>query len=206
VTPDADLSDEAFAKAMLRHHCLALQEITDIALERARQIAADPQPNAGMALARIDRAIRQNGLVQAKLLREIDDVTARAQRLAEGEPIDVRPDHLTKVRVGRIIDRIATDNHPDDEDEQYRLVVEADERLDDEDRFDFLNTPIAEIVRALCQDLDLDYSAFKHERWASENPTRPPPLAGEGDHEVVERACRATDVSRKPVPYYLRSG
>jgi hypothetical protein len=147
--------------------------------------------------------VRLTGLLQSKLIKDMDDARAR-HRLdpdseegmiadaAEAKRLD--PDrHLHKLRVERIVERVAKKASGHDEDRLDRLVIEAGERLDDDDIYgDVLTKPIGELVALICRDLGLepDWPNLSQEAWAKEeiesgvagSPFLPPPpkVAGGG--------------------------
>ncbi|MEI9891107.1 MAG: hypothetical protein WDN45_11565 [Caulobacteraceae bacterium] len=76
-----------------------------------------------------------------------------------------------KARVERIVERLAVQTHPHDEEQVDRIVREAGDRLDDMDLYgDLLQRPLSELVARICKDLDLtpDWTALAQELWAAE--------------------------------------
>jgi hypothetical protein len=142
---------------------------------------------------------------------------AQAAALAEAEiardaadPADApfTPGDQRRARLLRIVERVVETEHPDDEETLQILMTDVCERLDDETLYgDLLERPASELVARLCKDLGLDpdWAELAQERWALREvesgdigwplagltPMRPPPLAGEGDPEGVERAFGA---------------
>jgi hypothetical protein len=206
----------AFTQAALRRQAEVLERLSEAALELAMAIkdqAVDGGTAAEAALpfSRVARSARMIALLQSRLLKDMDEARAR-NRLdpdseegmiaAAQESLRLDPErHLRKLRVERIFDRVAK-AHTDDEERIGRLLIEAGERLDDDDIYgDILQRPVGELVALLCRDLGLDpdWTRLAEEAWAQEEIAsgawalpRPPPLAGEGDREAVEGAqCAA---------------
>ena len=222
----------AWARGVIERHVEVEAQLAQaglrlaLAIEQgATQAAAQGQPvdkDAAMAFARVARGVRMSGLLQARLVRdleqgqhrtEMEKVRAYKGALAaydracpDGEDEDpgpMEPEDWHKYRVQRILARIAEVEH--DDDAVDRIVGEAGERLDDEDLYDdVLSRPIGELVSLICRDLKLnpDWDRLAAEPWARDEidsgvPNSPfnrmergppPPLAGEGDPEGVERA------------------
>lgn len=213
----ADIAHHAWGEDLRRRHIRRLDELADLAMDVARTLAAkaaqaDADPEGlSRALARVSRAVRLTGLLQSKLLGDLDQAIARSaylrarQEAAAGGPsAPDTPLDRHKARVERIVARIAEREHRGDEDEVERLTAECAERLDDEDVYgDVGARSVCDLVRLICKDLDLDERPFLHEAWALEEDSgsgnaRPPPFAaanggggppGErGEHPVVEGA------------------
>jgi hypothetical protein len=140
--------------------------------------------DAAMAFSRVARAVRMTGLLQAKLIRDMDEALARAAAAkspeelideASEEAMRLDPEgHMRKFRVERIFERVAKAECGKDEDRIDRLCIEAGERLDDEDLYgDLLERPVGELVALLCRDLGLDpdWSRLAEEAWAREEIT-----------------------------------
>ncbi len=196
---------DTWAQAKLRRQIDRLDMLSEVGLELARDIQGRGAEDAAMAFSRVARAMRMTAMLQSRLIKDLSTAADEADEIAER----LAPAYRHKARVEKIVERIAIDAC-DDETEVDGLIVEAGERLDDEDLYgDVLQRPVGELVALICQDLGLDpdWEALSQEAWAQEemasgvagspfenltHQTRPPPLAGEGDHEVVERAYRRT--------------
>jgi hypothetical protein len=180
----------AWARGVIERHVAVEEQLAAAGLrlalaieQAATQAAAENRPvdkDAGMAFSRVARAVRMGGLLQAKLIRELDEARARdleraaqAREAAEAQAEDAElcePLYRHKARVEKIVDRIATAQHGE-ADARDRLVAEAGERLDDEDLYgDILARPIGELVSMLCRDLGLkpDWTRLAEEAWARE--------------------------------------
>ena len=208
----------AWAQAVLRRQVERLDELAQLGLELARR-AEDAK-----TFARVAKTVRLTGLLQSKLIKDMDDARRRAlvsaplvEAQARIKEIEQDPAHGHKARVEKIVERQVKALHPNDEEEVERLMLEACERLDDEDIYrDVQTRPVGELVALICRDLgvDPDWPKLAQEAWALEemasgvegspflamsDRTRPPPLAGEGDREAVERAlCAATPTRAGP--------
>jgi hypothetical protein len=188
----------AWARGVVERHVAVEQQLAEAGLrlalaieQAATQAVAEgraPDKDAAMAFSRVARAVRMSGLLQAKLIREEEEARRRAeaeqlraakQAIAafhgeadeDEDPALLPPDERHKYRVTRIVARIAEAEHRDDEEECERLVMEAAERLDDEDIYDdVLSRPLGELVSRLCRDLDLepDWKRLSEEAWARE--------------------------------------
>jgi hypothetical protein len=199
-TPPLIADDHAqWAEALLRRQAELVAQMSEGAARMAAAVEAkagpEPSKSDAMAYARLYRTARMGSLLLARLIREIEKVRSnerfdapRRERDAIIAKALADPAHDHKSRVERIVERIATDEHGDDEDEIERLIAECAERLDDEDIYrDVRTMPVKDLVQSICKDLDLDERPFLHEAWATEdrNLTRPPPLAGEGVSSVA---------------------
>jgi hypothetical protein len=172
-----------------------LDELAEIGMDVARAVARQanaeaPAPVAELSLAyaRVSRAVRLTLMLQSRLL----EAGARAETEAAERAFRSTPEYARKARVERIVERLAVDEHPDDEDRIDALIAEAGERLDDEDLYgDLMDRPMREIVARLCRDLGLDpdWTALAQEPWASEDSTSPiaEAMAG-GGPPAAERA------------------
>jgi hypothetical protein len=209
VGPDAPADG---GPAALRELTL-LDELADYGRDIARAIAQRVQAAeadepvaelqaAAMAYARVARAVRLTVMLKAKLVGRPAGAEADAETDGGNDSEDVR-----KFRVERIIERVARARHADDDDEVERLTTEAAERLDDDDLYGgVLERPMSELLALICRDLGLplDWPRLAGEAWAQQEiaggqpgwplaeraASRPPPRAGEGDHEGAERALR----------------
>ena len=162
-----------------------------------------PAKSDAMAYARLFRTVRMGSLLLARLVQEIGKVRSgehfeapRREREALIAKALADPAHDHKSRVERIVERIATDEHGDDEDEIERLIAECAERLDDEDIWrDVRALPVRDLVQTICKDLGLDPRPFLHEAWAAEDSQPPPaeragggPQGERSEHPAVEGA------------------
>ena len=148
------------------------------AVERQASGRAEPaggpvfQGDPALAYARVSRAVRLTLMLQARLIEDLkaqDAGAATARTEAPREPDRVSPEYQRKVRLERIVERLAEAEHPDGDDEVSDLVTEAGERLDDEDLYgDLMDRPLSELVARLCQDLGLepDWAELAGELWA----------------------------------------
>jgi hypothetical protein len=175
-----------------------LGEMAELGLKAARAVvgqaegqAPPPATETALAYSRVSRAVRLCILLQAKLLEERDE----EQELQEM----FTPRYRKKARVEKIIERVAAEQ-AEDEDALDAIVIEAGDRLDDEDLYgDLMERPLGEIVGRLCHDLGLepDWSELSQELWAKrEGVTSPnaPALAGGGpraEERVVEGESQA---------------
>ena len=212
---EADCAD-GWERALLDRQLEALGRLADMGMAIAgaieRGVTADPpgsQPDtvlhhAAMDFARVARAVRMTFALQSRLIADFKGRTRSAEAAGSDEgPYEVvwagEPSQLPEAqtrRVQRIVRRAAEDAGYDNEAVE-RLVLEAGERLEHDDIYgDLMSRPFDEIVALICKDLGLqpDWDSLAGEPWAqaSNSNARPPPLAGEGDHEVVERAFRRT--------------
>jgi hypothetical protein len=126
-------------------------------------VAAD----VSLAYARVSRAVRMTIALQSKLIAE--------QRALEAdEPPPQTPLYIRKARVERIVERVIKAEHEGADAEALeetldRLVIEAGERLDDEDVYgDVLTRPMSEVLAQICKDLGLspDWPSLAQEPWA----------------------------------------
>jgi hypothetical protein len=221
--PDETPDPAAFTQAALRRQVEVLERMAEAALELAAAIKDQaiyhgPAAEAAMPFSRVARAARMIALLQSRLLKDMDE--ARRRDAASDDPaVSDDPLHVRKARVERIVGRIAK-ARTDDEGRVDRLMIEAGERLDDDDIYgDVLTKPVGELVALICRDLGLDpdWTRLAQEAWAQEEISsgatgspfvamqavaRPPPLAGEGDREAVERAwCAAPPAAARPDPW-----
>ena len=198
-SPIAETEDPAaWAQGMLRRQVERLDALAELGLEMAQAIAAEKADGTVTAFSRVAKVVRMCGLLQSKLIQHMEDASrrqaihaplaeeqARLAKARERAALDPANDH--KARVERIVERQARARHPRDEDEVERLMLEACERLDDDDIYrDVQSRPIGELVARLCQDLGLDpdWQRLSQEAWAQDEIERgqwpfprPPPFA-----------------------------
>jgi hypothetical protein len=146
-----------------------------LAVERQALEAASAAPPGELALAygRVSRAVRLTIALQARLLKdlqELDDVAARKQAREQADAGRERQiaEAARKARVERIVERLIHDEAAD-EGEADRLADEAYERLEHDDIYgDLLDRPVSEIIERVCKDLGLapDWSRLAQEAWA----------------------------------------
>lgn len=170
-----------------------LGDLAELGLQAARAVARDaeagaaPASETALAYARVSRAVRLAILLQTEIAK------AQAEASAEDDGIDERlaPDYVRKVRVERIVERLAEAEHPDDAHAVDGLVKDAAERLDDDDLYgDLLDRPLSELVARICRDIGLkpDWVQLAEEHWARAEaasgepgwPLRPSPLPLDG--------------------------
>ena len=192
MTPDAETlleQDAQRARALAELQLAQLAEIAQIGIEQMRE---------GGDYAAITRSLRLTQQLQARISK---DLSWLVQQQAKGlHALEVlressTPNSIHKAKVERLVER-AVEDHTDDEDEREDLISEGAERLDREDFGDLLERPVEELVQIICRSLNIDPPDLDVE-------TRPPPLAGEGDHEVVERAWCASDLFQSANRPYL---
>ncbi len=180
----------AWARGVIQRQVALQEELAEAGLrlalaieQAATQAVAEHRPvdkDAALAFSRVSRAVRMAGLLQSKLIKDMDEArsrglefAAKAREAADAEAEDARlfePAYRHKFRVERIVERLIEAEH-DDEDEVDRLAIETGERLDDEDLYgDVLNRPIGELVALICKDLGLnpDWSSLAQQAWARE--------------------------------------
>jgi hypothetical protein len=217
----------AWAQAVLRRQVERLDALAELGLDMAQAIAAEKADGAVTAFSRVAKTVRLCGLLQSKLIKDMDEAYRRALASAPLVEAQARikatqqdPAHDHKARVEKIVERQVRARHKGDEQEVERLMLEACERLDDDDIYrDVLTRPVGELVALICKDLgvDPDWPQLAQEAWAQDEierggegspflamteGARPPPLAGEGDHEVVERAwCAAPPTAARAGPW-----
>jgi hypothetical protein len=198
--PDHD-DPAAWAQAALRRQVERLDALAELGLDMARAIAAEKPDAAVTAFARVAKVVRLCGLLQARLIKDMEDACRRAKLLAPEREAKARiaaiqadPAHDHKARVERIVERQVRARHNGDEEEIERLMLEACDRLDDDDIYrDVMTRPVGELVGLICKDLGVepDWERLSQEAWAQEeigvegspfygmHQTRPPPRAGE---------------------------
>ena len=182
--PDPD-PDEDASRSRAQRQLERLDELADLGIEVARGLArqaSEPQAESrfggdiALAYSRVARAVRMTVLLQSKLTQDIA-LQAKAAAVA-GADAQVTADnarfheaYVRKARVERIVGRLSQARHGDDEDAIDRELIEAGQRLDDEDLYgDLLERPLSELVARICRDLGLDpdWSALSQELWAQD--------------------------------------
>jgi hypothetical protein len=189
----------AWARPYLARQIDRLDRLAEGGLEIAEQVvrlAKDAWDVAGVHLAtlahtRVARAVRLTLMLQARLIKALEDWDRSAARAddAGGRTTDrVTEAFEQKQRVAGIIARIAEEDR-DESDEVEGLVREAAERLDQEDlQGDILARPVSELVAAICKDLGLDpdWPRLAEEAWARDEMAGDSPgwplagIAGDG--------------------------
>ena len=208
MTNRPNLSDHddpaAWAQAVLRRQVERLDELAELGLDMAQAIAAEKADGAVTAFSRVAKVVRLCGLLQSKLIKDMDDAHRHAlvsapmvEAQARIKEIEQDPAHGHKARVERIVERQVKARHPDDEDEVERLMLEACERLDDEDIYrNVLTRPVGELVALICRDLGVepDWPKLAQEAWALDemqsrvegSPFSPPPPQAAGGGPLAE--------------------
>ena len=210
----------AWAEALRRRQIERLDELADVALDMVRAIrAAAAEPDADLealnrGLSKAGRCLRLTGQLQSRLLSELEQAVARSvylrarQAQADEPPAPYSVLDRHKDRVTRIVGRIAEREHRGDDDEVERLTNECAERLEDEDVYGEVgHRTVAELVRMICQDLDLDERPFLHEAWAVENSQPPSTPSAEGGplaDRSQERAVEGSDGRADAASSFLR--
>jgi hypothetical protein len=213
--PEPCPADEAdWARGFAMRRLQILGELAELGLDVARAVerqasgAAEApvvQGDVALAYARVSRAVRLTLMLQSKLIEALktgDAAADQARAEAAQESGRFSPEYQRKMRVERIVERLAEAEHPDAEDLVTDLIHEAGERLDDEDVYgDLMERPLSELVARLCKDLGLepDWADLAGELWAVREiesgqvgwpleglaQTRPPPLAGGRDRSYT---------------------
>ncbi len=157
------------------------QAIKRQAVQAVQAVAADdpaPAPkvvrgDVTVAYARAARAVRLTLMLQAKVIEAIQaldrkqsaDAAAARTRAEIDRPGLIR---RRKHRVQRAVWRVASGAF-DDNNTLERLFKEAGECLDADDIYgDILDTPMSELIAAICNDLGLspDWPTLAQEAWA----------------------------------------
>ncbi len=157
------------------------QAIKRQAVQAVQAVAADdpaPAPkvvrgDVTVAYARAARAVRLTLMLQSQVIEAIQaldrkqsaDAAAARTRAEIDRPGLVR---RRKHRVQRAVWRVASDAF-DDNNTLERLFKEAGECLDADDIYgDILDTPMSELIAAICNDLGLspDWPTLAQEAWA----------------------------------------
>lgn len=204
-TPDP----AAWTQAALRRQVEVLERMAEAALELAvaikdQAIHDGTAAEAAMPFSRVARSARMIALLQSRLLKDMDEARRRDALDPDSDEALVEaarkaaltdPAYRHKFRVERVFDRVAKAACAEDEDRIDRLVIEAGERLDDDDLYgDILQKPVGELVALLCRDLGLDpdWTRLAQEAWAQAeigrgaegSPfTRAPPFSAENGGE-----------------------
>jgi hypothetical protein len=181
--PPTDPSDEGdWMRELVLRQLQMLGQLAEIGLEIAGAVerqaggrASVPalSGDAALAYARVTRSVRQTMLLQSKLIEGLkaqDQVEGEARAKAEAEAVRSTPEYQRRVRVERIVGRLLVAEHPDGDDAEIDdLIMEAGERLDDEDLYgDLMERPVSELVARICRDLGLEprWAELVQELWA----------------------------------------
>ena len=215
----AELARKAWARRVLQRQVEMLGELAEIGLkiarETGRQAAADdeaegeapdsdapnddiiepvrprdPAQSRAMAFARTARAVRLTLMLQAKALEDMGRLNL--PEAPQYRPF-MDPTAVRKARVERIVARIVRTAHGEDGERIDRLMIEAAERLDDEDLTrEVLARPLGDLVAEVCRDLGLavDWERLAQEPWAvdeRDDPRSPfsSPLPLDGVREIA---------------------
>lgn len=147
---------DAPSDPLLDRQLQMLGELAEIGMEVARgvgrQASDGPAGGAGcgltLAFSRVSRAVRMTLMLQSRLAgaARAGDVPFPAAGAADARRAEAR----------RLVERFVRDEHPHDEERVERLMVEAAERLEDEELHgDILDQPMCQIVALICNDLGL---------------------------------------------------
>lgn len=185
---DAPMGADARARGRIERQWRVLDELAGIGLEVARAAerqarAAGPETDIeaiAAAYAKAARAVRLAVLLQSRLVQELQRLEVRAEIAARSpdaleEARRSAPDYVHKARVEAIVERVAREACGGDGPAVDRLVIEAGERLDDEDLYgQVLNRPVGELVALICRDLGLDpdWARLAEEAWAQDEIAR----------------------------------
>jgi hypothetical protein len=136
-----------------------------IAADAAGETVAERAP---IDFARVARAVRLTLMLQARLIKDLED---RERGVAQRRAWD-RNDlaKARKTHVEHVVERIVARQHTDTETVE-RLIWETSERLDREDLYGHvLDRPLSELIDMLCADmgLDPDWPRLAQEAWARE--------------------------------------
>jgi len=215
-------------RALIDEQMAVLRRVAEVGLALTLQIERQaggegPEGQAPAALgdlalaySRTSRALRLTVMLQSKLARDrkaIDDMTEiRARTAASFDAVRRAHDPLYahKDRVERIVERVAREAVGEDEGALERLMVEACERLDDEDLYGkVLQRPIGELVALICRDLGLnpDWARLSQEAWARaeiESGAKGSPFLA-GTCSAEGRTCPQTGIAPDIEDTHLRS-
>jgi hypothetical protein len=189
-------SDEAMA-AQAARHVRMLQELAELAMKMARQVAAEPEAgaepaaekvgggNPGLVLTRIARCVRQTVALEAKLSADYrgwvaKSVAERAAALAKqaerAAAAEARRRERKKIKVERAAKTVIECSTEQVHHDQCRGMV-TEWLWDSDDDADFADRSVGEIIAAICRDLDipLDLWKFEGELWVMEEMRTKPP-------------------------------
>lgn len=158
---DAPRTAPEWARTLAERQLAMLGELAELGLDLARAVGR--QANAcdspaelqgmGLTYARVSRAVRLTIALQSKRMDDLLALEAGAAEIADDA--EIAPYELRKMRVERIVERVARKQH-DSEHAISALMIEAGDRLEDEDLYgDLLERPISDLVARLCRDLNL---------------------------------------------------
>lgn len=195
--PAAEIA--AWGQGVLRRQVAMVEALTESALRMAQAIErrateahaagadgradgpADPAAasEAAMAFARVARAVRMASLLQSKLVKDVQALAepparteaeieaARAEAIKAAEQAD--PAYGHKMRVEKVVARLARASCGGSELKLDRMMNEAVERLEDEDLYgDVRGRPVGELVALICRDLGIqpNWDYLANEAWA----------------------------------------
>jgi hypothetical protein len=204
---DDDAGLARWAKARLRRQAELLESLAEAGHRLSLSIAADaasgdmPKAEAALAFSRASRVVRLCALAQERLIGALLGETPPAAPDStvdwdihwldeNGRPYSVR-DRFgdpggERADRGESGERPPSCERPDGE------------RLEGEDpAADLRGKTLPQVFAAACHDLGLEPGAYIV---GGSELSRPPPLAGEGDPEGVERACRAATAQTRDPP------
>jgi hypothetical protein len=121
--------------------------------------------DVALAYARTTRAMRLTVMLQARLARDLEGLDEAGAQAGQAR---LDSEQARKGSVERIVGRVA-EAAGEGEDRAEDLVLEASERLNDDDLYgDVLARPVSEIVADICADLHLspDWGRLAAEAWA----------------------------------------
>ncbi len=181
--PDSD-----WARPLIERQLALLGRLAEAGLEIALAVerqatgqqAQDEAPVAAdvsLAYARVSRAVRLTVALQSKrieALQALESGAVSARDEAQDIARRLTPEYGRKARVERIVERVIKTEYEKADAEEIeetldRMLIEAGERLDDEDQYgDVLDRPLSELVADICRDLGLkpDWSVLSQEPWA----------------------------------------
>ncbi len=175
MTPTSDIPENTadWARPLHERQIDYLGDVAESGVEIARQVAriakdawdVDGVHTAALAHSRVARAVRLTVMLQAKLIKALEDRDAHRADLASSDADDERQEK--QARTIRIVERVAEQDDRD-RDEVDRLVRETAERLDTDDIYKLLDRPLSELIAMICKDLGLDpdWPRLAQEAWA----------------------------------------
>jgi hypothetical protein len=201
---NCDLFSDAGMAAQTARHVRMLQELAELAMTMARQVAARPVAPAdpadektggadpGLVLTRLARCVRQTVALEARLAADYRGWMAKsaaeravvaAKQAERAEQAEARRRERNKNKaeraVGEVIQHAA---RPVDHNDLRREVKEW--LWDSDDDADFAGRSVGEIVARICDDLYIpfDVSIWETTIWAREEMRTKPPGSPFANH------------------------
>jgi hypothetical protein len=192
IAPDpvpADVPAPTDARALIEGQLAMLTRLAQVGMEIVEAVGREAKTapiEAGLAFARVSRAVRMTIALQSRLMKDLAALD-RADHMAEKARTTRRRIRLSQLVEDAARAKVAAQREAGGrywadedaiEDEIEQLSSEAYERLIDAEDGDISGRPLGDVAAGICKDLGLspDWTARLMAATAAQPPADPPPL------------------------------